>query len=188
MKRHRSRFRRVIFATILAAAAAAIAGLGILALRLPGQFQGLKPGDRLPGVRLVSPEGLPVDTSSWCGRPTLLILFNPACPACLNELDNIDALAPTMPGLRVALLSAVSRDTKDTGIATYLDPSGALTRRMRRFAVPAVYWVSSDGRILYARSGARSLADDASIFYALLSTEDGDRTAARKGAPGSPIR
>lgn len=186
MKRHHLRFRRVVFAAILAAAGVATTALGILVLRLPDQFQGLKPGDRLPAVRLVSPEGLPVDTSSWRGRPTLLLLFDPACPACLNELGNIDALAPTMPGLRVALLSTIPRDTKDAGVATYLDPTGVLTRRMRRFAVPAVYWVSSDGQVSYARSGARSLAEDASIFYALLSREGFDKALVRADGPGAP--
>ncbi len=188
MKRHHLGFRRVIFATVFAGAAAAAAALAILVLRLPSHFQGLKPGDRLPSVRLISPEGLPVDTSSWYGRPTLLVLFDPACPACLTELGNIEALAPTMTGLRVALFSAISRDRKDTGVTTYLDPTGVLTRRMRRFAVPAVYWVGSDGRVSYARSGARSLAQDAAIFYALLSREDFEKALVRADGPGPPRR
>jgi len=188
MKRTHPGLRRVIFATLLAASGIATTALGILVLRLPGRFQGLKPGDRLPRVRLVSPDGEPVDTGSWGGRPTLLILFDPACPACLSELDNIDALAPTMPSVRVAKLSTIPRDRRDAGVVTYADPTGVLTRRMRRFAVPAVYWVSSDGRILYARSGARSLADDASTFYALLSREGVDATAGRTNSPGVSCR
>jgi hypothetical protein len=116
------------------------------------------------------------------------MFLDPECPACLTELKNINTLAPTMPDLRVALLSSNPRDRRDAGITTYLDPTGVLTRRMRRLAVPAVYWVSSDGRILYARSGARSLTDDASAFYALLSNEGVDATAVRADGPDASRR
>lgn len=158
--------------TTLAAAGVTIAMLLIMLLRLPDRFQGLKRGDFLPDARLVSPQGEPVDTRSWRGRPTLLLLFDPSCPACLNELDNIEALAPTMPGLRVALLSVSPPDTREPRFAAYHDPTGELIRSARRFAVPALYWIGPDGRIDYARSGARSFPEDAAIFNALLRKQD----------------
>jgi len=184
-----SRIRRILFVTMLTAAGLAITALLILVLQLPDQFAGLKPGDPLPHVRLVSPEGEPVDTSSWRGRPTLLVLFDPSCPACLNELDNIDALAPAMPGLRIALLCARPQDRGRSRVATYLDRTGVLTRRMRRFAVPAIYWIGPDGRIEFARSGARSLAEDASVFNALLTSKRTPTVDATEGpADGIGIR
>ena len=162
------KIRRVLLATLLAAVTGTITILLILVLRLPDEFQGLKSGDFLPDARLVSPEGELVDTRSWRGRPTLLLLFDPSCPACLNELDNIEALAPTMPRLRIALLCIRPRDEKAARFAAYIDPTGELTRSTRRFAVPALYWIGPDGRIEYARSGTRSFPEDAAIFNALL--------------------
>ncbi len=175
MKQPHARPRRVVFAAMLAACGMAIAALGVFVFRIPDHYQGLKPGDRLPHVHLVSPDGEPVDTDSWGGRPTLLLLLDPGCPACLMELDNINALTPTMPSLRVVLLSTVPPDRTGIRSLAYADPTGVLTRRMRRFAVPAVYWVGPDGHILYARSGARSLADDASTFYELLARDGVER-------------
>jgi hypothetical protein len=179
MGRTHSGARRIFSITLLVAAGFAITAFLILLLRLPDQFAGLKSGDLLPRVRLVSPDGQPVDTDSWRGRPTLLVFFDPSCPACQNELDNIDALAPALPGLRIALLSTRPQHSGETRIASYLDRTGVLTRRMRRFAVPAIYWISPDGRIQYARSGARSLTEDASIFNDLLARK-GTTTADRK--------
>ena len=170
MRRTQSKIRRIFFATLLAAVGVTITVLLILARRLPDQFRGFKPGELLPCVRLVSPEGEPVDTHSWRGRPTLLMLYDPSCSACLNELDNIDVLAPAIPRLRIALLCTLPRAGRETRADTYLDPTGVLTRRMRRFAVPAIYWIGPDGRIEYVRSGARSLPEDAAIFNKLLAS------------------
>ncbi len=188
MKRPHTTFRRVVLAAMLSASGMAFTALGVLVLQMPGRYQGLTPGDRLPHVHLVAPDGEPVDTSLWGGRPTLLMLLDPECPGCLMELDNINTLAPTMPGLRVVLLSTLTRDKTDGGSFAYADPTGVLTRRMRRFAVPAVYWIGSDGRVLYARSGARSLADDASTFYALLSREDARGTPSHADGSGASLR
>ncbi len=187
MNRTHCRARRAFLAALLGAVGGTILMMLILVLRLPDQCQGLKPGDHLPSVRLISPEGKPVDTSSWHGQPTLLMLFDPLCPACRSELDNIDALAPAMPNLRIALLSTRPHERRETQVATYLDPTGVLTGRMRRFAVPALYWIGPDGRIEYARSGARSLPEEAVIFSQLLAGKNARAVDATQGsANGTP--
>jgi len=139
-----------------------------MVLKLPDRFRGLQPGEFLPDVVLISPEGEQVHTRTWQGQPTLLVLFDPSCPSCLNELDNIEALAPTLPQLRVVALCVGRPDQREMRFAAYRDPTGALTRSARRVAVPALYWIGTDGRIEYARSGARSFPEDAAIFNRLL--------------------
>lgn len=160
--------RRILSAILLVVTTATIALLLTMLLRLPDRFRGLEPGELLPDVVLVSPEGEEIHTRTWRGQPTLLVLFDPSCPSCLTELDNITALAPTLPGLRVVALCVSRPDQGETQPAAYRDPTGALTRSARRFAVPALYWIGTDGRIEYARSGARSFPEDAAIFNDLL--------------------
>ena len=162
------RTRRILSAILLAAATTTVALLLSMLLRLPDRFRGLEPGRSLPDFVLVSPEGELIHTRTWRGKPTLLVLFDPSCPSCLSELDNIEALAPTLPRLRVVALCVGRPDQVEGRFVAYRDPTGALTRSARRFAVPALYWIGVDGRIEYARSGARSFPEDAAIFNGLL--------------------
>jgi hypothetical protein len=170
------RTKRILSAILLASTVATIAILLVMLLRLPHRFRGLEPGAFLPDFVLVSPEGEQIHTGTWRGRPTLLVLFDPSCPSCLSELDNIEALAPTLPRLRVVALWVGRPGQEEMTFVAYRDPTGALTRSARRFAVPALYWIGVDGRIEYARSGARSFPEDAAIFSGLL---------AKGGPPGA---
>ena len=71
--------------------------LVVCAHRTLRENQGLRQGDELPKARLRTAEGFPVDTDSWQGTMTLLVLFNPACKACEAEIHTLKKSLRSFP-------------------------------------------------------------------------------------------
>jgi peroxiredoxin len=142
--------------------------------------RGLQPGDALPRAALLDRTGQAIDTESWRGSPTLLVLFRSQCQACESEIANLIRLAPSLPGLRIVLLTVDPDKTgNDLPFQVYRDPTGEFLHKSRRLMVPTLYWVSPEGRIVYARSGRRSLEDDGRIFRQLLVNQKARTTGGR---------
>ncbi len=148
--------------------AALPAGLCFIANRIPAGYRGFLPGSYLPDAPLVTPKGATIRTRSWLGRPTLIVLFRPGCGACEEEIDNLEALAPTFLPMRIALVSTEACGRLDSPLPVYFDPTGEFLGKARRLAVPALYWVNSEGKVEYVRTGVRRLTEDEAIFHSLL--------------------
>jgi len=147
--------------------------LVVCAHRTLRENQGLRQGDELPKARLRTAEGFPVDTDSWRGTMTLLVLFNPVCKACEAEIRTLNTIAPQFPDLKIVLLSldpAVAQ--ADIPFPVLIDPSRALVKKARRLAVPALYWIGHDGKVQYARTGQRPPAEEALLFRKLQAKGD----------------
>lgn len=130
---------------------------------------GLRPGDLLPEARLESLEGVPVETVSWRGTPTLLVLFRPECPACREEIRSLGTIAQELPEVRVVLLSLKGEPPRGAvPFPVYRDPSGAFIKQTRKLIVPTLYWLDSSGHVRYARAGYRSATSDLQLFRPLL--------------------
>jgi len=98
---------RKIYLAILITFALMPALLLFLARGALRRYEGLKPGDRLPDARLLSQDRSQLDTASWRGTPTLLVIFHPGCPSCLLEIESLASIAPAFPELRIVLLSSL---------------------------------------------------------------------------------
>lgn len=134
------------------------------------RYSGLKPGDRVPVADLVSLSGETVSTGSWRGRATLLVLFQPGCKACREEIADLADLAPVLTGVRIALLSVkTGAQSSNESFPTYVDPSGVFLAKMRKLIVPTVYWIGPDGRVRYARVGRAGKNDQAVAYVRMLS-------------------
>lgn len=130
---------------------------------------GLQPGDFLPEAQLESLDGAPMQTASWRGAPTLLVLFQPSCPACREEIRGLESIAPQLPEVRIVLLSLNGEAPQDASSFPVLrNPDGLFVQRARKFLVPTLYWIDSFGRVTYARTGLRSAAFDLNLFRSLL--------------------
>jgi thiol-disulfide isomerase/thioredoxin len=146
-----------------------IAPLLLLFLAQRSLDYGLRPGDLLPEAQLESLEGVPVETASWRGTPTLLVLFRPECPACREEIRGLGKIAPELREVRIVLLSLKGEPPRDAvPFPAYRDPSGAFVKRTRKLIVPTLYWLDSSGRVRYARAGRRSATSDLQLFRSLL--------------------
>ncbi len=150
-----------------------LAGLPALFLLLAQnslkEFDGLKPGDRLPRARLQSVGQTWIETDAWAGTPTLLVVFQSGCSACRVELDSLSSIAPSFPDLRIALLST---QTEVAGMHTlfpiYVDPGGCFLSKVRRLATPALYWIDASGMVRYTRIGPRSATEEEGLVRRLL--------------------
>ncbi|HYK89727.1 MAG TPA: TlpA disulfide reductase family protein [Acidobacteriota bacterium] len=130
---------------------------------------GIRPGEPLPDAQLQSLEGAPVDTSWWHGKPTLLVLFQPACRACREEIRNLEWIAERLPEVRIILLSLNGAPPiEKVRFMVCRDPENAFSRRVRRAIVPTLYWIDPSGRVKYVRSGLRPRASDLSLFRSLI--------------------
>ena len=136
------------------------------------QYEGLRPGDTLPLARLQTPDGQPVETGSWFGTPTVLIVFNPDCQPCRSEIRNLASIAPRFPDLRIALLSTrTSPGSLQAAFPVYVDRDGAFLNRSQRLVTPALYWIGASGKIRYARLGQRDATEDEELFRKLQDVE-----------------
>lgn len=166
MKKHI--LKLAVLAAIVAAPAVAI----LLAQCSIKKNRGLMQGEELPRARLVTPGGCAVDTARWRGSPTLLVLFQSTCATCEIEIHNLERIAPSLPALRIALVSTDSAPPRaPTTFPVYLDPSGEFVRRTRKLAVPTVYWIDSSGRVAYARAGLLPSSREQILYQSLLSKE-----------------
>jgi peroxiredoxin len=131
--------------------------------------RGLQPGDLLPEARLESLDGVAVQTASWRGAPTLLVLFLPACPACQEEIHRLESIAPQLPAVRIVLLSLDGEAPREQVTFPVLrDPHQSFVQRTRKLLIPTLYWIDSTGKIRYARTGLRSPASDLNLLRSLL--------------------
>ena len=130
---------------------------------------GLQPGDLLPEARLESLDGVPVQTVSWRGAPTLLVLFQPSCPACREEIHRLESIAPRLPEVRIVLVSLNGESPREgVPFPVLRDPHHSFVQRTRKLLVPTLYWIDSTGKVRYARTGLRSPASDLNLFRSLL--------------------
>jgi hypothetical protein len=132
------------------------------------RLEGLHRGDSMPLARVRTPAGRFIETGSWLGTPTLLIVFNPECRPCQEEIGNLASIAPRFPHLKIALLSTKT----DIGelsapFPVYVDFNGGFLPRVQRLVTPAIYWIGASGKVLYARIGKRDAADEERLFRRL---------------------
>jgi peroxiredoxin len=137
-------------------------------------FEGLHPGDILPQANLSGSEGTPIDTGSWRGTPTVLVVFHPKCNACRVEIENLAAVAPLFPAVRVVLLSTQIEPGRHPGpFPTLLDPDGTFLRQVRRVVTPTVYWIDATGFVRHVHIGPRSAREEESLFREQLGDDGG---------------
>jgi len=137
-----------------------------------GRFEGLRPGDTLPLAKLQTLDGQPLETGSWLGRPTLLMVFNPDCLPCRLELRSLVSVATHFPKLRIALLSTkTDAGSLQIPFPVYVDANGAFLARVQRLVTPALYWIGTSGRVMYARTGQRDPAEEEKILQRLQEGE-----------------
>ncbi len=114
-----------------------------------------------------------VETSSWRGTPTLLVLFQPGCRSCREQIRALTQIAPNLPQLRIVLLSVNGEPpAEEVPFTVCRDAGGAFLARTRRYMVPALYWIDSSGRVTYVRTGVRTPSSDLQVFERLLSKEE----------------
>jgi peroxiredoxin len=157
----------------IAAALAAMLAVPILILfvahRFAGDRAGLQMGQELPAAQLVSLNGRLIDTRSWKGMPTLLVLFQSTCRICELEIEGLTSIAPSLPGVRIVLLALDSGAPRvPTGFPILTDPSGQLLRKVRKMIVPTLYLLDADGRVIYVRSSQRPPGAELATLTALL--------------------
>ena len=157
--------RMALLGIVVAVPCVFLAATHTVALR----HRGLRPGETLPASTLQSVDGTTVSTEGWRGRPTLLVLFRSECQACRAEIQALSDIAPSLEGLRVALLSVDSgvRES-DLPFPVYVDPGGALLRKTERLFVPVLYYIDPEARIVYARMGRRGKEEEMRTLQGLL--------------------
>jgi len=163
--------------TSIALALAAVIGIPslllMLAHRFAGNGTGLQTGQMLPPAQLIALDGRLVDTRSWNGVPTLLVIIQSTCRACEREIEGLKEVAPSFPGLGIHLLALDSANPRvPTGFPVLADPSGQFLRKVRRATVPTLYLLNSEGRVVYVRSGQRPPEYETRVLTRLLSDED----------------
>lgn len=144
----------------------------LLAQKILREFEGLHPGDMVPVARLWSADRLPVDTSSWRGNPTLLVVFQPGCDACRREIGILAVLAPSFPAVKIVLLSTTKEASGiQAPFPVYVDRDGTFLKRVRKLLTPTVYWIDGTGRIRYARAGQHGARAEEVLFRRLTGKE-----------------
>jgi peroxiredoxin len=159
---------------VLAAALAVPALILLVAHRFAGNAAGLRPGQDVPDAQLRSLDGRLVDTRSWSGRHTLLVVFLSTCRACEREIEGLETVAPSLPEMRIVLLAVDSAAPRiPTGFQVLSDPSGQFVRKVRKLIVPTLYLVDAQGKVAYVRSGQREPNAELLIFKDLLKPKSG---------------
>ncbi len=136
------------------------------------RFEGLHPGDAFPFARVQTNFGETVETSSWLGTPTLLVVFNPGCRPCRQEIRNLSSIAPKFPDVKIALLSTKTDvGSFQASFPIYVDREGILLARVQRLVTPALYWIGESGTVRYARIGERDAAHEEKLFRRFQTVE-----------------
>ncbi len=157
---------------VVLAAVFAAPVLGLLVIhQLASGAAGLRAGEVLPASELAGLDGGLVDTRSWRGTPTLLVLYQSTCSACEREIEGLTQIAPALPKLRIVLLSIdCAAPRVPTGLQVICDPSGRLVRKLRKLIVPTLYLVNETGSIIYTRTGLRPPETELTILNSLLNS------------------
>jgi hypothetical protein len=133
------------------------------------KFEGLRKGDPMPLAVLHTVDDVPVETASWHGAPTLLVVIQPGCEACRSEIDTLAAIAPSFPELHVVLLSTETDIEEMTApFPVYIDRDGSFLKQVRKLITPAIYWMDASGKVRYARAGQHSEDEEKRLFRTLL--------------------
>lgn len=133
------------------------------------RFEGLHRGDAMPEAMLHTVENVPINTASWLGAPTLLVVFQPGCEPCRREIDVLAAIAPAFPELHIVLLStAIDIGSMTAPFPVYFDHDGAFLRQVRKLITPVIYWMDASGIVRYARAGVHGADEGKRLFRILL--------------------
>jgi hypothetical protein len=136
------------------------------------RYRGLQAGDALPRARLQTSHDSWIETDSWRGSPTLLVVIHPGCAACAEEIEGLASIAGSIPGLRVVLFSVQSEIRGVTmPFLLVADPEGSFHGKVRRLVTPVLYWVSAAGKVRYARTGCRPAGEEKQVLQALMEQE-----------------
>jgi hypothetical protein len=162
----RNRNIRIAILTLLAAMPALFL---LVAQRSLRGYEGLQPGDLLPRAWLQAMDRTWVETGTWRGTPTLLVVYQPGCKACRLELETLVAVAPSFSGVRIVLLSAKNELTGMLApFPIYSDPGGSFLAKVRRLVTPTLYWIDASGQVRFTRVGHRNAAEERELFRRLL--------------------
>jgi len=138
------------------------------------KFEGLRRGDLMPLAILHTVDDVPVETASWLGAPTLLVVIQPGCEACRREIDTLAAIAPSFPELHVVLLSTETDiGEMPSPFPVYIDRDGGFLKQVRKLITPAIYWMDASGKVRYARAGQHSAGEEKGLFRTLLEEAHG---------------
>jgi hypothetical protein len=133
------------------------------------KFEGLRRGDPMPLAVLHTADDVPVETASWRGAPTLLVVIQPGCEACRREIDTLAAIAPSFPELHIVLLSTeIDAVERNAPFPVYIDRDGNFLKQVRKLITPAIYWMDASGIVRYARAGQHSKDEGKRLFRTLL--------------------
>jgi hypothetical protein len=146
------------------------------------EFEGLCPGDMLPGATLQTVQRVRVETGSWRGSPTVLVVFQPGCEACRLQIRTLASIAPSFPKVKFVLLSTENGvEGMQTPFPIYLDPHGAFLRKVRKLVTPALYWIDASGRVRYARTGQGKANEEEQILRRFLEANPGSSVGNEPG-------
>lgn len=144
----------------------------------PARSEPLARGDAVPNF---SAPGLAGGTVSWdafAGRPTVLAVWAPWCPHCQVELPVLDRVMRDHPRVGfVTLVTAIGdrpgptpdgymRDHGLTFPVAVDDEGGTIAEALGVPGFPMLYFVSSDGKVMFAASGE---VDEGSLREAVSS-------------------
>jgi hypothetical protein len=178
--------KRTLFRILLALVTLLPAMFLLLARRSLSEYQGLCPGDPVPQADLLTRKSVTMDTASWRGTPTVLVVFQTGCESCRREIESLAACARSFPQVRIALLATESAvGSVETSLPIYTDPGGSFQKKVRKLVTPAVYWIDAGGTVRYARTGLRNAREEEALFRRMLK---GEGTQARGPATSLPTK
>ncbi len=165
--------RRIVLAITLASVLGAPLLVLLLVQQCAGGGAGLGSGQALPASELAGLGGGSVDTRTWADMPTLLVLYRSSCKACEQEIKGLNQIAPSLPRVRIVLLSLdAAAPRAPSAFQVVCDPSGRLIRKLRRLMVPTLYLVNQQGKIVYVRTGLRAPEVELATLTNLLTSEE----------------
>ena len=140
--------RKELIEVALAAVVAVPTVILLLASRFAAEGKGLNPGQELPQAQLMRLDGQWVNTGSWRGSPTLLVLYRSTCRACEREILGLSSVALSIPRLRIVLLAMdLAAPRVPTEFPILIDPTDDFLKSVRKTIVPTLYLLDSEGRV-----------------------------------------